>query len=193
MLAMAESMLNLDSGAAEAAAAPAASVDTTAPKLPLRESLSSTNNDRSSRSSAGSGAGKAQVLQQAPAPATPAPATSKLLSGQEQDAVVAKIRSAAKRSASPEKKLPYQDDDTPNTKGARLKKEMEVSFGTATSSRVWLRGGPNVQSFRFALPHDLRGPPVPCRGKIGVTWFFTRSDSGITAKKKTRRLLCGCW
>lgn len=142
MLAMAESMLNLDSGATATgtatttAAAPAPSANTTtAPKLPLRESLSSANNERSSRSSAGSGADKAlkQVRQ---APATPAPATSKLLSGQQQDAVVAKIRSAAKRSASPEKKLPYQDDDTPNTKGARLKKEMEVGFSTAVC-RIW--------------------------------------------------------
>lgn len=50
----------------------------------------------------------------------------KKLSEEEQDAVVAKIRSVAKRSASPEKKLPYQDDDTPNTKSAHLKQEMEV-------------------------------------------------------------------
>lgn len=130
MLAMAENMLNLDGGAA---GPPAPAADKKAPKLPLRESVSSANNERNSRSSAGSSAAdkdRAQVQplqpppQQQQAPATPT--TSKLLSGQEQDAVVAKIRSAAKRSASPEKKLPYQDDDTPNTKGARHKKEMEV-------------------------------------------------------------------
>jgi len=120
---MAESMLDIDSSAASAtatAAATATPADTTPapPKLPLRESLSSANNDRNSRSSAGSsGTDKTMAT----------PGGSKLLSGQEQDAVVAKIRSAAKRSASPEKQLPYQDDDlTPNTKGARLKKEMEV-------------------------------------------------------------------
>lgn len=126
MLAMAKSMLNLDS-------TPVAFVapdTTTASKLPLRESLSSVNNERNSRSSTGSSTGK-ELLQSAPA----TPVASKLLSGQEQDAVVAKIRSAAKRSASPEKKLPYQDDDTPNTKGARLKKEMEVqSLSTAECS-----------------------------------------------------------
>lgn len=122
---MAESMLDLDSTAATSAATAAAAdipAHTTPapPKLPLRESLSSVNNERNSRSSAGSsGADKAMAT----------PGGSKLLSGQEQDAVVAKIRSAAKRSASPEKQLPYQDDDlTPNTKGARLKKEMEVRY-----------------------------------------------------------------
>ncbi len=122
---MAESMLDLDSTAATSAATAAAAdipAHTTPapPKLPLRESLSSVNNERNSRSSAGSsGADKAMAN----------PGGSKLLSGQEQDAVVAKIRSAAKRSASPEKQLPYQDDDlTPNTKGARLKKEMEVRY-----------------------------------------------------------------
>lgn len=131
MLAMAETMLSLDNGAAAPSSAAAASApapaDTTTgpPKLPLRESLSSANNERSSRSSVGSSIDKAQPPSHQQTPATPA--TSKKLSGQEQDAVVAKIRSAAKRSASPEKKLPYQDDDTPNTKGARLKKEMEVS------------------------------------------------------------------
>lgn len=120
MLAVAESMLNLDGSSITSSAAG----DTTVPKRPLRESLSSANNEYSSRSSAGDSVDKSQPLQQQ-VPVTPA--TSKL-SGQEQDAVVAKIRSAAKRSASPEKKLPYQDDDTPNTKGARLKKEMEVWF-----------------------------------------------------------------
>ncbi|CAM9898903.1 unnamed protein product, partial [Ectocarpus sp. 6 AP-2014] len=118
MLAVAESMLNPDGSSTTSSAAG----DATAPKRPLRESLSSANNERSSRSSAGDSVDKSQPLQQQVPPVTPA--TSKL-SGQEQDAVVAKIRSAAKRSASPEKKLPYQDDDTPNTKGARLKKEME--------------------------------------------------------------------
>lgn len=124
MLAMAKSMLNLDSSPAASTAMATAVPETTAPKLPLRESVSSANNnERSSRSSAGSSVGKAQQpLQQTPT----TPAASKILSGLEQDAVVAKIRSAAKRSASPEKTLPYQDDDTPNTKGARLKKEMEV-------------------------------------------------------------------
>lgn len=48
------------------------------------------------------------------------------LSVEEQDEVVAKIRSVAKQSASPEQKIPYQDDDTPVTKAAGLKKEMEV-------------------------------------------------------------------
>ncbi|CAN0446706.1 unnamed protein product, partial [Ectocarpus sp. 12 AP-2014] len=106
MLAVAESMLNLDGSSTTSSAAG----DATASKKPLRESLSSANNERSSRSSAGDGdsVDKSQPLQQQ-VPMTPA--TSKL-SGQEQDAVVAKIRSAAKRSASPEKKLPYQDDDT---------------------------------------------------------------------------------
>lgn len=126
MLAMAKSMLDLDGSPV----ATAASDTATAAKLPLRESLSSVNNERNSRSSAGSSTGKA-LLQQAPA----TPAASKL-SGQEQDAVVAKIRSAAKRSASPEKKLPYQDDDTPNTKGARLKKEMEVQTISAAETSV---------------------------------------------------------
>lgn len=126
MLAMAKSMLNLDSSPV----ATAVSDTATAAKLPLRESLSSVNNGRNSRSSAGSSTGKA-LLQQTPA----TPGASKL-SGQEQDAVVAKIRSAAKRSASPEKKLPYQDDDTPNTKGARLKKEMEVQTVSAAESTV---------------------------------------------------------
>ncbi|CAN0356346.1 unnamed protein product, partial [Ectocarpus sp. 12 AP-2014] len=104
LLAAAESMLNLDGSSTTSSAA----ADATAPKRPLRESLSSANNDRSSQSSAGDSVDKSQPLQQQ-VPMTPA--TSKL-SGQEQDAVVAKIRSAAKRSASPEKKLPYQDDDT---------------------------------------------------------------------------------
>lgn len=82
------------------------------PKRPLRDSLSSANDvGTTSRSSLGSDKAAPK------------------LSGQEQDAVVAKIRSAAKMSASPEKKLPFQDDDTPNTKGARLKKEMEVRKG----------------------------------------------------------------
>ncbi|CAM9636661.1 unnamed protein product, partial [Laminaria digitata] len=78
------------------------------PKRPLRDSLSSANDvTTTSRSSLGSDKAAPK------------------LSGQEQDAVVAKIRSAAKMSASPEKKLPFQDDDTPNSKGARLKKEMK--------------------------------------------------------------------
>lgn len=54
------------------------------------------------------------------------PLVGRKLSGPEQDAVVAKIRSEAQKSASPAKKLPFEDDDTPNSKGARLKKEMEV-------------------------------------------------------------------
>lgn len=124
---MAKSMLNLDTSPV----ATSGSDTTTAPKLPLRESLSSANNERNSRSSAGSSTGKS-LAQQTPA----TPASSKLLSGLEQDAVVAKIRSAAKRSASPEKKLPYQDDDTPNTKGARLKKEMEVQTISAAESSL---------------------------------------------------------
>lgn len=89
--------------------------ETTAPKRPLRESQSSGNEavGGGSRSSLrGDEAGRRK--------------SGNKLSDEEQDAVVAKVRSAAKRSASPEKKLPYQDDDTPNTKGARLKKEMEV-------------------------------------------------------------------
>lgn len=98
MLELAESMLNANGAAPDAA-----------PKRPLKTSLSSAN-ERSSRSSVSSDRSKTG------------------LSGQEQDAVVAKIRSVAKRSASPEKTLPYQDDDTPTTKGARLKKEMEVGF-----------------------------------------------------------------
>ena len=40
---------------------------------------------------------------------------------------LAKIGSAVEKiSSSSEKKLPFQDDDTPNTRGARVKKEMEV-------------------------------------------------------------------
>lgn len=104
MLDWAQSFLNVNN--ADGAMVP---TNTTAPKQPLRDSVSSAN-ERSSRSSVNSDRSK----------------TSSKLSGPEQDAVVAKIRSAAKRSGSPEKKLPYQDDDTPNSKGVRLKKEMKV-------------------------------------------------------------------
>ena len=116
MLELAESLLEVLGGSAAAAAAAATPVPDAGayaePKQPLRDSLSSANDiTTTSRSSLGS---------EKAAPK---------LSGQEQDAVVAKIRSAVKMSASPEKKLPFQDDDTPNSKGARLKKEMEVRAG----------------------------------------------------------------
>lgn len=95
------------SGAADGAAFMAA-------KRPLRESQSGRNESsgRPRSSEEGDEVGNREG--------------GKKLSEEEQDAVVAKIRSAAKQSASPEKKLPYQDDDTPNTKSAHLKKEMEV-------------------------------------------------------------------
>lgn len=115
MLELAESLLEVLGSSTATAAAATAVPDAVAyvePKQPLRDSLSSANdNTTTSRSSLGS---------EKAAPK---------LSGQEQDAVVAKIRSAVKMSASPEKKLPFQDDDTPNSKGARLKKEMEVRVG----------------------------------------------------------------
>ena len=116
VLELAESLLEVLGGSAAAAAAAATPVPDAGayaePKQPLRDSLSSANDiTTTSRSSLGS---------EKAAPK---------LSGQEQDAVVAKIRSAVKMSASPEKKLPFQDDDTPNSKGARLKKEMEVRAG----------------------------------------------------------------
>ncbi|CAM9832628.1 unnamed protein product, partial [Ectocarpus fasciculatus] len=160
MLAVAESMLNLSGSSSTSSAAG----DTTAPKMPLRESLSSANNERSSRSSVGGDSvDKSQPLQQQ-VPVTPA--TSKL-SGQEQDAVVAKIRSAAKRSASPEKKLPYQDDDTPNTKGARLKKEMEDRLARQKAAKkLQQQPAPAAASTEAealptpVTPPSLR-PPVP--------------------------------
>ena len=95
-MALAESMIGGDRSAGGAETASA-----------YPESAAS---DRNSRSSMCSTAGKGGPK----------------LSGQEQNAVVAKIGSAVKRSSSSEKKLPFQDDDTPNTKGARVK-EMEVS------------------------------------------------------------------
>lgn len=117
MLALAESMLALKGTSV-------AVVHDATPKRPLRLSQSSAH-DNTLRSSVGSERSSK---------------TSKKLSGAEQDAVVAKIRSVAKQSASPEKALPFQDDDTPTTKSLRLKKEMEVSVYAyaRTCSRVRL-------------------------------------------------------
>ena len=99
-MALAESMIGGDRSNSDTPAVPRQ-------PLPLRESAAS---DRNSRSSTCSTAGKGGPK----------------LSGQEQDAVVAKIRSTVGTPSSSEKKLPFQDDDTPNTRGARVKKEMEV-------------------------------------------------------------------
>lgn len=106
MLATAESMLKAE---------PAVAVPDATPKRLLRLSQSGAH-DNTSRASVGSEqGGKAG-----------GGGGSKKLSGPEQDAVVAKIRSVAKQSASPEKQLPFQDDDTPTTKSLRHRKEMEV-------------------------------------------------------------------
>ena len=99
-MALAESMIGGDRSNLDTPAVPRH-------PLPLREPAAS---DRNSRSSTCSTACKGGPK----------------LSGEEQDAVVAKIRSAVERPSSSEKKLPFPDDDSPNTRGARVKKEMEV-------------------------------------------------------------------
>lgn len=113
ILAMAESMLKAEPAIT---VPPAAAIPDVTPKRVLPLSQSSVH-DNTSRCSVGSEQG---------AKVGGGGGGSKKLSGPEQDAVVAKIRSAAKRSASPEKQLPFQDDDTPTTKSLRHKKEMEV-------------------------------------------------------------------
>ncbi|CAM9972248.1 unnamed protein product, partial [Scytosiphon promiscuus] len=155
VLAMAESMLNLGSGDA------VSFNEATAPKPPLRDSLSSANNERSSRSSTGSNAAADKAKPLLPPPATPVSSKAPL-SGQQQDAVVAKIRSAAKRSASPEKKLPYQDDDTPNTKGARLKKEMEDRLARQKAAKKQhQQPAPSIPSAEAeALPTPVTPPSL---------------------------------
>ena len=106
--------------------------------LPLRESSASDCNSRFwTCSTAGKGGPK--------------------LSGQEQDDVVAKIGSVVKkRSSSPEKKLPSQDDDTPNTRGARVKKEMEVG------SRLVAVATDTFFSCFFLLREPISPPECVC-------------------------------
>lgn len=103
-----------------------------APKQPLAESKPRVAENTSSRSSVGSDKGKM--------------AGARKLSGPEQDAVVAKIRSAAEQVASPAKKLPFQDDDTPITKSARLKKEMEVKLPSRANHWHLFRGRGGLMS-----------------------------------------------
>lgn len=113
MLAVAESMLEPESEEATANGISGAGIPEVTPTRPLHKSQSGTQNNAPRSSVESEARGRTG-------------GGSKKLSGPEQDAVVAKIRSAAKRSASPEKALPFQDDDTPTTKSLRHKKEMEV-------------------------------------------------------------------
>lgn len=90
------------------------------PKQPLRESASDDN--QQSKPTAGSGR---SIMP---------PLTARKLSGPETDAVIAKVQSAVQQSASPGSRPPFHDEaeDTPKTRAARLRKEMEVSAASRT-------------------------------------------------------------
>ncbi|CAN0113198.1 unnamed protein product [Ascophyllum nodosum] len=130
MVALAESMIGGDRSAGGAETASA-----------YPESAAS---DRNSRSSMCSTAGKGGPK----------------LSGQKQNAVVAKIGSAVKRSSSSEKKLPFQDDDTPNTKGARVK-EMEDRLARQQSAKQQASPPAKPQPFN-ENPLAVSTPPPAC-------------------------------
>lgn len=109
IIAMAEALLQVPEVKAEST-----------PKRPLRESASDDN--QQPKPSAGSSRSNMPPL------------TARKLSGPETDAVIAKVQSAVQQCASPGSRLPAHDEaeDTPKTRAARLRKEMEVSAAPRT-------------------------------------------------------------